>query len=266
LEPTWQMIAARHFLKSNNLMPESRSTRVIRNVAWLLLRLLPYRKIPGTGGRTMNELLRLLKLAMSGLGSIVGLHLEEQPRFALLVHDTNKEIRRYAPTLIATTRTDGTRSTTSNQSFRILAGYIFGQNRKHTQIAMTAPVLQTSDSEAIPMTAPVVVTPGAGQYAMTFTLPSAYTLKTAPEPLDPRVQIVEVQSELLAAIRFSGSTSESKELAHEAELRCWLALQAGYEVAGPQRFASYDPPFTLPFRRRNEVMIPLREVGPARTK
>jgi hypothetical protein len=214
----------------------------------------------------MAEFLRILGLALSGLGSILGLHLEAQPRYDVLVQDANKEIRHYAPTLIATTRANGTRATTSNQSFRLLAGYIFGKNRKRMPMAMTAPVLQTSDHEELPMTAPVLMTSGAGQSAMAFILPEGYTLETAPEPLDPEIQIVAVPSELLASIRFSGVADEREELAQEAVLRKWLAQQPGYEAAGPHRFAGYDPPFTVPFLRRNEVMIPLREVGPVGVK
>lgn len=73
-------------------------------------------------------------------------------------------------------------------------------------------------------------------------------------------------AELLATIRFCGIASEREELAHEAELRRWLAQPPGYEAEGSHRFAGYDPPFTIPFMRRNEVMIPLRAVAPAPAK
>ena len=82
------------------------------------------------------------------------------------------------------------RTEAGNRGFRLLAGYIFGQNRGERKIAMTAPVTQAPAK--ITMTAPVTQTPADGRYVVQFTMPSEYTLETLPEPLDPQEKLREV--------------------------------------------------------------------------
>ena len=55
------------------------------------------------------------------------------------------------------------------------------------------------------MTAPVNLEKTGGKYRITFLMPSRYTLETLPEPLDSRVELKEVPSRLMAAIRYSGT-------------------------------------------------------------
>lgn len=198
-------------------------------------------------------------LAFGSGCSFLGIRTEEQPRYEVLAREGRYEVRRYAPYLTATVVTRGSFRETQGQSFRVLAGYIFGKNQASARIPMTAPVAMEPRSEKIAMTAPVQMQEaGAGAWAMTFALPSRYTLETAPKPLDPRIVLREVPAGTVAAARYTWGFSEDRARRHEAGLRAWLAAQGAYEPDGEARISGYDPPWTLPFLRRNEVMIPVR--------
>jgi hypothetical protein len=206
-------------------------------------------------------------LVLTGLGSVFGVRTEEQPRYELLVKDRDYEIRAYAPYMVATTAMTGSRSEGSNEAFRVLAGYIFGKNQRQESMSMTAPVVSKPASEAIEMTAPVVLTPGEQGWSMSFVLPAKYTRETLPLPLDPRIVIRDVPAEMLAVARFTGVAGQDEVQAQQRLLRDWLDGHAdAYEAEAGYRFAGYDPPFTLPLLRRNEVMIPVkRRPGPGGT-
>jgi hypothetical protein len=201
-----------------------------------------------------------LGAVLTGLGSVVGIRTEEQPRYELLVEDREYEIRAYAPYLVATVVTPGSRREGSNASFRILAGYIFGKNQKQERMSMTAPVVMKPESEAIEMTAPVLMTPEEQGWSMSFVLPARYTRETLPLPVDPRIVIRDMPEETLAVVRFTGTPEQDEVLAREKKLRLWLEERqvAAFEAEAGYRFAGYDPPFTLPLLRRNEVMIPVK--------
>ena len=106
------------------------------------------------------------------------------------------------------------------------------------------------------MAAPVEAKAGR-RVAMRFFLPGSLTRATAPEPADPRVRVVEVPGETLAVLRFSGSTDDARIADRTAALLRELRGSA-WEPAGEPVFFGYDPPFTPPFLRRNEVAAPVR--------
>ena len=122
---------------------------------------------------------------------------------------------------------------------------------------MTAPVTQTPAPVRMDMTAPVTQAAVAGGMRVEFVLPKGVTLATAPEPLDPRVQLREEPAATWAVIRYSGTWSQSNYLEHLGELRA--ALQAaGVATQGEPVLARYNPPFTPWFMRRNEIWLALR--------
>lgn len=185
----------------------------------------------------------------------------EEPRYEVVKQYEAFELRRYAPQLRAETEVTGEFESAGNQAFRILAAFIFGDNRKQESISMTAPVnMRPAEAgEKISMTAPVTMVPkdgGAqrGTYVFSFVMPAGYTRATLPQPTDPRVVIREVPARLVAARRYSGTWSESRYREQEAILVEAVA-QAGLRSAGPPVFARYNSPFSLWFLRRNEVLI-----------
>jgi hypothetical protein len=165
----------------------------------------------------------------------------EEPKFELLLDIDGIEIRRYVPTIQAVTAMPGY----SSGGFRRLAGYIFGGNENEQSIAMTAPVQETmsgSDGE------------------MAFTLPSEYAIDDLPNPDSDNVELRPVPERLVAVIVFSGRASDKKAEEKWQELSAKLNAN-NIEITGEPLLNQYNPPWTLPFLRRNEVMVAVSETS-----
>lgn len=182
----------------------------------------------------------------------------EEPKFELLSREGDMEVRRYANTIVAEVVVGGDLETASNRGFRLVAGYIFGGNRAVSQVS-AAP-----SPEKIAMTAPVVAVPedrrsleGANRWRVQFVMPSKYTMATLPEPIDPRVLLREVPAQQFAARTFSGFVTDARVASETEALRTWMSAR-GLQAAGPAQLARYNPPWSIPFLRRNEILIPLR--------
>jgi hypothetical protein len=179
----------------------------------------------------------------------------EEPPFKLREKDGSFELREYSAYVVAETRVEAGFEDAGGIAFQRLFRYISGGNVAQREIAMTAPVTQ-SRGEKISMTAPVSQVADGTAYVVAFTLPSAYTLSTAPKPLDPTVQIRQVPAQLVACWRYSGRWTAENYREHEALLRDRIAAR-GLVVGGAPVLARYNPPFTPWFMRRNEVLIPV---------
>lgn len=188
----------------------------------------------------------------------------EEPNYTTLLQSKNFELRRYDTQLVAQTWVSGNQDTASRQGFKILADYIFGNNKTasgdSSKINMTAPVkmqTQTDDKPAsskIAMTAPVLMKQEDNKWRMQFIMPSQYTMQTLPKPNNPDITIVELPVQNYAVIKFSGLAGTKKVDAKTKELRTWMQSQKLVGKATPE-LARYNPPWTLPFMRRNEIMI-----------
>lgn len=167
------------------------------------------------------------------------------------------EIRRYGERLAAETTVEAAPGA-RNEAFRRLAGYIFGGNAGARKIAMTTPVATAAAppdaGERLP--APVATAARGGELEMRFFLPRAIDPAAAPTPEDPRVRLVEVPAETLAVMRFSGRPSDARVAERTDELMAALD-RAGIDPAGRPQAFFYDPPWTLPPLRRNEVAVPV---------
>ena len=146
------------------------------------------------------------------------------------------EIRAYAPRVMAVTGMDED----TDGGFRVLAGYIFGGNAEEEKIAMTAPVQQSM----------------AGEKEMAFMMPAEYALEVLPAPEDQRVSFREAPAYTAAVIQFSGWASADKADEHWQQLRRFLIAE-GIEITGEPTLNQYNPPWTLPFMRRNEIIVPV---------
>ena len=122
---------------------------------------------------------------------------------------------------------------------------------------MTAPVETAEASRKIAMTVPVETGAGeAGMVVMRFFLPAAFDAESAPEPLDPRVTVVELPAQTVAAVRFTGFRGEERVAAKKKSLLARLGATVWTPSGEPVAYF-YDPPWTLPFLRRNEVAVPV---------
>ena len=184
----------------------------------------------------------------------------EEPAYELV--DTlgeDVEVRHYAPRLAAET-TVAAGPDARNDAFRRLAGYIFGGNQEARRIAMTAPVETTSAGREIAMTVPVELDAAADQVRMRFFLPADLTLATAPVPNDPQVHLLEIPAQTLAVHSFTGGTSDAAVARAANRLATVLAASA-WQPSGAAVAYFYDPPWTLPPLRRNEVVIQVDRPG-----
>jgi hypothetical protein len=182
----------------------------------------------------------------------------EEAKYSVVLNEGDLELRRYEAQIVAETIVEGDFDELGNEAFRRLFGYISGKNRKNEPIPMTAPVSQESEGEKIPMTAPVNQERSGDRWSITFLMPSDYTMQTLPEPVDERVHIREVSERLMAAITYSGTWSRKRYELHKEKLLDWMRDKK-FEQAGEPVYARYNPPFTLWFMRRNEVLIPVTE-------
>lgn len=180
----------------------------------------------------------------------------EEPRFTVVDKVGAIEIRQYGPRLAADVIVQGDEEDARSNGFRPLADYIFGNNTTRTKIDMTAPVAQERN-EKIAMTAPVSQTREGSAWRVRFFMPAKYTLETLPKPNNPAVQIVQVPGETMAVLRFSNSRSTEAVAQRTAELLRGLE-NSRWIVAGAPVTWLYDPPWTLPFFRRNEVAVAVK--------
>lgn len=196
--------------------------------------------------------------------SVFGGRAAPEPAFEVEVRDGDFEIRRYGPMAVAVTAVEGESYRGAvGSGFMRLFDYIQGANEGSSEIAMTAPVLTEpqdgggrAEGAEIAMTAPVLSEETASGWEVAFVLPAEMTAETAPRPTDDRVEIRSVPARRVAAVRFSGFLGADDIARERARLMDWIAAR-GETAAGPAQAAGYNPPWTLPFLRRNEVIVPL---------
>ena len=182
----------------------------------------------------------------------------EEPKFTLLEKEQSFELRTYQPKLIAEVFVDGDMSEASSKGFKLIADFIFGNNTaqsgKSEKISMTAPVAIKTSAEKISMTAPVGLQQSNDGWRVYFVMPSQYSLQTLPKPNNPQVTIKAMPGQKFAVVRFSGLVGEEKMHMKLTELNQWIKRK-NFKVLSNPELARYNPPWTLPFLRRNELMV-----------
>lgn len=186
----------------------------------------------------------------------------EEPIYTLIEQSGVFELRVYAPMIVAETTVSGNLDDASSAGFKLIADYIFGNNisraGKSKEIKMAAPVTmetgQELPSEKISMTAPVTMEETGNQWRMHFVMPSQYTIDTLPTPNNTAVSLREIPTRKFAVIKFSWLAGETKVAKKTTELMAWLRTNNITPIGKPA-LARYNPPWTLPFLRRNEVMV-----------
>ena len=167
----------------------------------------------------------------------------KEPSYKVVNQIGDVEIREYDALTIAEIKIQKEdRMEAANAGFMPLANYIFAKNRDGETMAMTAPVRQKSIEKG---------------WALQFVMPEEYTLKTLPKSTDSRITLKENPKKKYAVLRFSGRPTDSNVAEHEALLRS-IIKQHGLKITGTPLYNYYNPPWTLPFMRRNEIWFELR--------
>jgi hypothetical protein len=200
----------------------------------------------------LTGLLILSIVAAIGAGPVMSR--VEQPEYKVTSTDGAVEVRSYGPMIAAEAVVTGERKAAINEGFRLIASYIFGANKQNSKIAMTAPVQQ--QRQTIAMTAPVTQQGAGDAWTVRFIMPKSSTIQTLPTPADERVNLRPVPARRLLAITFSGFASNEAIDKRIDELRRY-ATEHKLATTGEPLLAFYNPPWTLPFLRRNEVMLEL---------
>lgn len=181
----------------------------------------------------------------------------DEPEFNSTFKDGNLEIREYAPKILAQVSVLGDFDEASSKGFKLLADFIFGNNISidgSSKIDMTAPVVIGPVSEIINMTAPVITEGINNEWVVSFVMPKEYSLSTLPKPNNKNITITSLPAEKYAVIIFSGLVRKSN-YEEQVNLLEKFILKKKLKTIGVVQIARYNPPWTLPFFRRNELMI-----------
>jgi DNA gyrase inhibitor GyrI len=166
----------------------------------------------------------------------------ESPSYKVVKNDGAYEVRDYPSVVVASASmaaNDGKR----NSAFMSLFRYISGQNEAAQKIEMTSPVFTDTEGK---------------KPSMSFVVPAAVAKAGAPKANNPDIAITKRKAGRFAVYRYSGRWTTKKEAAARAKLMAWISGE-GLTATGTVEKANYDPPFTLPAFRRNEVLVRVRE-------
>ena len=187
-----------------------------------------------------------------------------EPSYKVVEENDLYEIRSYeAYSVVSTAVSSGTdvlalEGMAAGSAFNSLASYIFGSNDESKVMAMTTPVsttsagdmrfyLNTDDSERIPE-------PTSGDK-------SAETI----DDNSSNLEIVQIPAALLAVRKFTGFVTDGevarqKDTLLQALEMDGVELDVAHGAIVPHIVFQYNPPYTLPMVRRNEVGLPVRNL------
>lgn len=227
---------------------------------------MPLIKQPARSHLSARLPLAICVLLLQSGCSLFGIRSAEEAPYSVLEEQGQYQVRQYESLVVATTVVDSEFDEAGKQAFRRLFNYISGANKAAREIAMTAPVLATedvttedaaADGEKIAMTAPVMREKQDRGWRFSFVLPAGYTLANSPLPDDERVSLQQIPARKVASLQYSGRWQQARFEANSELLLQWVSEQQMQPSSLP-RVAGYDPPWTLPFLRRNEVLVDIK--------
>ena len=167
----------------------------------------------------------------------------EEPSYQVLKEFRHIQIRQYQDYNRAYTEVSGDKQYALRHGFKRLAAYIFGKNGKRQYMDMTVPVMLESS---------------ASNWRVSFMLPRAFALDSLPKPDNTAVLIAAQDPGNYAVISFSGRAKLKYFIEKRRLLEQFLTKNHCLDQ-GRVVYAFYNPPWTLPFLRRNEVWIELTQ-------
>jgi hypothetical protein len=165
--------------------------------------------------------------------------MSNEPRYEVLESYDKIELRLYEPFLVAEVECPGLRKESIRSGFRILADYIFGNNAASEKWPMSVPVTQQKIDDS---------------WKIRFMLTEASDLDDLSQPNNPLIKLLSIPRKEIAAIRFSGIANDEKLQKYTTQLRAF-ADSHQWPLDDRPILAFYNPPWTLPFLRRNEVLF-----------
>ncbi len=166
----------------------------------------------------------------------------KEPDYTVITSNGNIEVREYVPIIIAEVIVSGERKQAIREGFTVLADYIFGNNTENTKMDMTVPVTQKQDM---------------GDWKVRFVMPKTYDFANLPKPNSKEIVLIQIPSSRFAVIRFSGLATDASIDQHTKKLQAYIFAEK-LDAIGEPILAFYNPPWTFPFLRRNEVMLEIR--------
>ena len=152
------------------------------------------------------------------------------------------EIRNYEATLFTTVKLATKKhKESSSKGFSLLAGYIFGNNKRNEKIAMTSPVAMTIEDSV----------------TMMFMVPKKFKKETLPQPNQLQIEFKEEPAKTVAAIVFDGWANDEKIEKYKEKLKAALDAE-GITYTNRFYFLGYNAPYEV-FNRKNEVIVELRD-------
>ena len=203
----------------------------------------------------MNTILGIILITAIIVGPVMSN--VEKPNYQVIDKSNNIEIRQYQPSLIAEVEISGNRKDAISNGFRLLADFIFGNNKLQN---LTISKQDKKDNHKIAMTAPVEQQASGTNWKVNFIMPAGYDLNSIPLPNNPAVKLKEIPAKSFIVIKFSGTSSDKNLAEHEKELRAYIQIQ-NINIIEPAKYAFYNPPWTLPLLRRNEVMFEIKKAN-----
>lgn len=171
----------------------------------------------------------------------------QEPPYSVVETCDLYEIRDYEGYSVASTlMTKGEDMATAGNAFNTLAAYLFGENKESKSMAMATPVTTTSLGE------------------MRFYLADAQI----PLPLEKdEVEIMEIPPARLAVRKFTGFATDGevarqKDTLLQALEMDGVELDVAHGAIVPHVVFQYNPPYTIPIVRRNEIAVPVRPPTP----
>ena len=166
----------------------------------------------------------------------------KEPSFDILKKSKNIEVRIYKENIIAKTSVPIEDDKIDNSMFRTLASYIFGENEKGQRIPMTAPVTTIKNEET---------------YDMIFYMLNVENIEDLPSPTNPNIEFEKLNLGKCVSISFSWLTNDFRVKYYKKQLKKYIK-DNGYTAISPFMLNRYDNPWTLPWNRRNEVLVKIK--------
>ncbi len=195
---------------------------------------------------------------MKSLPGIIGIRLDEELKYYVILKEHSMQIRKYRPFILAQTIVRGEFNVARELAMKRLQHYLHGHNDFRERIRRTTPIFQ-SRGERLSFTSCVNDKPQEESWIMGIILPSRFGIGNMPHPLEKNIKLLKIPSLIVASRRYSGSNSEEVIDKQSDELYRWIEKHPKYKIISEPRYAQYDGPYVVPIFRRNEIQISLIE-------